>query len=136
MRRLRDWVGVVVVAASLSGAAARSEPIQAVAHLQVFGAMLRQHDRDVASGGLYGALAEISWRNAGIGSEHPLTSLHAIVPAARFRLVAPLVVPEVLIDAVTIGDPQALKHALQSIGLLALFGVLLASRRRANGTLA
>ncbi|HEY4973159.1 MAG TPA: hypothetical protein VII41_06095, partial [Steroidobacteraceae bacterium] len=79
---------------------------------------------------------EISWRNAGIGSEHPLTSLHAIVPAARFRLVAPLVVPEVLIDAVTIGDPQALKHALQSIGLLALFGVLLASRRRANGTLA
>jgi hypothetical protein len=52
-----------------------------------------------------------------MGADHIVASLHAINPAARFRLAAPLVVPEVLIDAVTTGDTLALEHALQNLGL-------------------
>jgi hypothetical protein len=106
---LRGWVGIMLAGALVSAPAA--------AQLHVFGAMPTQQGRRVASSRLDGALAEISWRYAGIGTDHPLASLHAINPAARFRLAAPLAVPEVLIDAVTTGDPRALKRALQNIGL-------------------
>src|SRR5476649_2662078 len=106
---LRGWVGIVLTGALASAPAA--------AQLHVFGAMPTPQGRRVASIRLDGALAEISWRYAGIGTDHPLASLHAINPAARFRLAAPLAVPEVLIDAVTIGDPHALRRALQNIGL-------------------
>jgi hypothetical protein len=106
---LRGWVGIVLAAALMSAPAA--------AQLHVFGAMPTHYGRRMAPTRLDGALAEISWRYAGIDSEHSLASLHAINPAARFRLAAPLAVPEVLIDAVTTGDPQALRRALQDIGL-------------------
>jgi Subtilase family len=103
------WFGIVLAGALVSAPAA--------AQLHVFGAMPTQHGRRVASSRLDGALAEISWRYAGVGTDHALASLHAINPAARFRLAAPLAVPEVLIDAVTTGDPLALRRALQDIGL-------------------
>jgi hypothetical protein len=66
---------------------------------------------------LDGALAEIAERYTSVPAERPLASLHALNPAARFRLSVPLATPEVLIDAVTTGDPQALKRALQRFGM-------------------
>jgi hypothetical protein len=112
---LQGWVGSVLAGALVSA--------PATAQLHVFGAMPTQHGRRMVSARLDGTLGEISWRYAGIGTDHPLASLHAINPAARFRLAAPLAVPEVLMDAVTTGDPRALRRALQNIGLrdVALF---------------
>ena len=127
----RGWVGIVV-AGALATAPARGaapippaaqlslaplSPVQTSARLQVFGAARAQQGRRASAARLDGALAEIAQRYAGIVAEHPLASLHAINPAARFRLAAPLAVPEVLIDAVTTGDPQALESALQKLGL-------------------
>ena len=92
-------------------------PMPASSGLKVFGAARAQPAWQVAGGRLDGALAEISQRYASMATDHPLAALHAINPAARFRLSASLAVPEVLIDAVTTGDPQALKSALQELGL-------------------
>ena len=125
----RIWLGVVVLGvlgvltvrssggAESFRAATQVSPAPASAHLQVFGAARVQEGRRVTAASLDGALAEISQRYATIGADHPLAALHAINPAARFRLSAPLAIPEVLIDAITTGDPQALKSALQNLGL-------------------
>jgi hypothetical protein len=113
----RDWVGIMAAGCLGIGsiaAAVQVAPPQAAARLRVSGAAPR-------SGGtaarLDGALAEISQRYAGIAPDHALAGLHVINPAARFRLAAPLAVPEVLIDAVTTADPKALQRALQDTGL-------------------
>jgi Subtilase family len=94
--------------------AARVDPPPAAARLRVSGAAQRGVG---ISARLDGALAEISQRYPGIAPEHALASLHLINPAARFRLASPFAVPEVLIDAVTTGDPQSLQQALHEIGL-------------------
>jgi hypothetical protein len=126
MWRLRGWVGIVMAGALAAGPAARAEPIRsaaqfspgrAPAHLQVFGGAPARQAGHASSARLDGALAEISRRYPGIAAGLALGGLHALNPAARFRLAAPLAVPEVLIDAITIGDPQALKSALQNLGL-------------------
>jgi hypothetical protein len=100
-----------------SRAASQLHPASGAAHLQLFGAARMRNGRVVATAKLDGALAEISQRYPGIGAAGPLAALHTINPAARFRLSASLAVPEVLIDAVSSGDPQALKAALQRLGL-------------------
>jgi hypothetical protein len=113
----RDWVGIVAAGCLGIGsiaAAVQVAPPRAAARLRVSGAAPRA---GVAAARLDGALAEISQRYAGIAPDHALAGLHVINPAARFRLAAPLAVPEVLIDAVTTADPKALQHALQDTGL-------------------
>jgi hypothetical protein len=88
-----------------------------MAHLQVFGVPSAGPGGRAGHPRLDGALAQISQRYAAIGADHVVARLHAINPAARFRLAAPLAVPEVLIDAVTTGDTLALERALQKLGL-------------------
>jgi hypothetical protein len=85
--------------------------------LRVFGAGPAAAARRLGAGRLDGALAQIAQRYADVSLDHPLADLHAINPAARFRLSAPLAMPEVLIDAVTTGDVAALKIALLDLGL-------------------
>jgi Subtilase family len=85
--------------------------------LRVFGAAPAPVTRRLFADRLDGALAEIAQRYAGISVDHPLADLRAINPAARFRLSAPLTMPEVLIDAVTTGDAPALKRALLDLGV-------------------
>src|ERR1019366_6078364 len=72
-----------------------------IAHLQAFGSRSAQQRESAASGKLDAALAD----------------LHALNPAARFMQPSIAAAPLVLIDAVTRGDPQRLKTALQSLGL-------------------
>ena len=133
MRQPRGRVGIraaaLVAGAALSawaavGAAVLRAPATpgathavTAAHLQVFGVARAGSGAGGGHPKLDGALAQIAERYAGIGAAHRLASLHAINPAARFRLAVPLAVPEVLIDAVTIGDTMALKRALQNLGL-------------------
>src|SRR5450755_2205778 len=122
----RVWLGIGVagvLAARLTGGAEsmrpapQHSPAPASSGLRVFGAARAQEGRHITGGRLDGALAQISQRYASIATDHPLAALHAINPAARFRQSAPLAIPEVLIDAVTTGDTQALKSALQKLGL-------------------
>ena len=122
----RIWLGVLVAGVLTARSAGGAESMQAAPQfsplptsprLRVFGAARAPLGRRVAGARLDGALAEISQRYATISAAHPLADLHAINPAARFRLSAPLAVPEVLIDTVTTGDTQALKSALQNLGL-------------------
>jgi hypothetical protein len=104
----RDWVGIMAAGCLGIGS------IAAAAQLRVSGAAPRA---GMTAARLDGALAEISQRYAGIAPDHALAGLHVINPAARFRLAAPLAVPEVLIDAVTTGDPKALQRELRDTGL-------------------
>jgi hypothetical protein len=71
----------------------------------------------VLPGKLDGSLTDVAQRYPTLSADHPVRDLHAINPAARFRLSSPLTTPEVAIDAITIGDPQVLKTALVSLGL-------------------
>lgn len=113
--------GVAALAAAtlVMGATPAVNAARAVtaAHLQVFGVNRGGRGAGTSHPKLDGALAQIAERYPAIGADHRLASLHAINPAARFRLAVPLAVPEVLIDAVTIGDTTALKRALQDLGL-------------------
>jgi len=71
----------------------------------------------IQAGRLDGSLTDVAQRYPSISSAHPIRDLHAINPAAHFRISTPLTTPEVLIDAVATGDPQALKTSLQNLGL-------------------
>jgi hypothetical protein len=62
------------------------------------------------------ALAELSRHAPQARPDHALADLQAMNLAARFRQ-APGGAPEILIDAVTRGDPQALKAALVALGM-------------------
>ena len=66
---------------------------------------------------LDGPLRDIAQRYPTLAADHQVRNLHTINPAAHFRLSSPLATPEVLIDAITTGDPQALKSALEGLGL-------------------
>jgi hypothetical protein len=71
----------------------------------------------IVTGKLDGPLTDVAQRYPTLSTDHPIRDLHAINPAARFRISAPLTTPEVSIDAIATGDPQALKTALQNLGM-------------------
>jgi hypothetical protein len=120
----RCWLGLgVMLAASLQAGAAvvpppvaaRAAATSAAPHLTAFG--IPQQSATVKALRLDSSLKDISQRYSTVSTTHPIRDLHAINPAAHFRLSAPLTTPQVLIDATTTGDPQALKTALQSLGM-------------------
>ena len=62
-------------------------------------------------------LADLSRHLTRVRPDYQLADLHALSPAAKFVQRAPKATPLVAIDAVTRGDPQNLKAALESLGL-------------------
>src|ERR1700722_3586567 len=118
---LLGLLGLLIVRPGSGATLARADPQPRAptpaAQLRVFGAAPLAAARRFGANRLDGALAELVQRYAGISVDHPLADLRAINPAARFRLSAPLAIPEVLIDAVTTGDAGALKRALLDLGL-------------------
>ena len=120
----RWWLGagLMLVGALEASAAILPPPITAggasgavVPRLTVFG--IPQAVTGSRAAKLDGSLAQISQRYATVSADHPLRDLHQMNPAARFLLATPLATPLVSIDAVTTGDPQALKSALEGLGL-------------------
>ncbi len=120
----RRWLGasVMLIATLGASAAVLPPPITTAApsggttpQLTVFG--IPQAATGTLATRLDGSLATISQRYPTISSDHPLRDLHQMNPAARFLLSAPLATPLVSIDAVTTGDPQALRAALERLGL-------------------
>jgi hypothetical protein len=120
----KRWLGasVMLVAALQASAAILPPPVVAAAsapytapRLTVFG--VPQATPGAQGAKLDGSLRDLAQRYSTLGTAHPIRDLHAINPAARFRLSTPLTTPQVLIDAITTGDPQALKASLQTLGL-------------------
>jgi hypothetical protein len=121
MMGIRGWLstGVMLVTAVQGSAAILPRPLaapagttQAPPQLRVFGS-----PSIATPGKLDGALREISGRYPSLSSAHLIRDLHQINPAARFRLSTPTTTPQVLVDAVTTGNPLALKSSLESLGL-------------------
>ncbi|MGA2779625.1 MAG: S8 family serine peptidase [Steroidobacteraceae bacterium] len=86
-------------------------------HLYAFGSRSAAQLASPTSRKLDAALAELSRHAANARPDHALEDLHAMNLAARFRQSSSSAAPEILVDAVTRGDPQQLKAALVSLGL-------------------
>jgi hypothetical protein len=69
------------------------------------------------SGKLDGALEDLARHVNRVRAGYEMEDLRSLSPAARFQQTLPGEPPRVLIDAVTRGDAQQLKAALESLGL-------------------
>ena len=129
MVEFRRWLSVGVMLGAALQASAAVPPLaenrtaaaaSPAAHLMVFGVPQPASSSSVAvtPGKLDGTLTAVAQSYPGIASsDHPIRNLHALNPAARFRLSAPTTTPEVLVDVIAKGDPQALKAALTNLGM-------------------
>jgi hypothetical protein len=98
----------------------RHSPVQfnvsGTAQLHAYGSRTAQQAASVTGRKLDAALAEISRNLNQVRPDHATQDLHRLNPAARFAQSSDAQ-PMVLIDAVTTGDPDALKTALVDLGL-------------------
>jgi hypothetical protein len=98
----------------------RHSPVQfsvaGTAKLHAYGSRTAQQVASATGRKMDAALAEISRHLSQVRPDHALQDLHKLNPAARFVQSADAQ-PMVLIDAVTRGDPAALKSALVDLGL-------------------
>ncbi len=130
----RRWLGAsVMLVATLQVGAAIQPPLAGTrsisstgasatgttaAQLTVFGVPQKATSTtNIRAGRLDGPLTDVAQRYPTVSTAHPIRDLHAINPAVHFRLTTPLTTPEVLIDAIATGDPQALKTSLEALGL-------------------
>ncbi|MEP6546598.1 MAG: S8 family serine peptidase [Gammaproteobacteria bacterium] len=120
-------IGTLTVAATLAVAAAtvstfrhsplRPSALPGSARLLAFGSRGAQQQRQGLAGAKFdGALADLSRHASRARPDHAIEDLRSMAPAVRFKQSV-AGAPLVLIDAVTRGDPQALKAALVSLGL-------------------
>jgi hypothetical protein len=87
------------------------------ARLYVVGTRSLQQRSSVEALKMDSMLADLSRHLNRVRPASQLADLHALSPAAKFVQRAPTATPLVAIDAVTRGDPQSLKAALESLGL-------------------
>ena len=88
-----------------------------VAQLRAFGGRSAQQRGNASFDKFDGTLADLTRHAASASATQPLTDLHSMSPAAKFKLAADGATPLVSIDAVTRGDPQQLKAALEALGM-------------------
>ncbi len=121
-------IGTLAVVTTLAAGAAavatfRHSPSRSSAppghgRLHAFGSRGAQRREGGSAGAKFdGALADLSRHASGARAGHVLGDLRSMAPAVRFRQAGAGATPLVLIDAVTRGDPQALKTALVALGL-------------------
>ena len=87
------------------------------ARLHVFGVRSAQQRQSGAAAKFDGPLADLSRHAALARPDHAVEDLRSLAPAVRFKQSTADAAPLVLIDAVTLGDPQQLKSALVGLGL-------------------
>jgi hypothetical protein len=87
-------------------------------HLRVAGSRSMQQRQNALNGKLDAALADLTGHVALVSPGHPVSDLRSLNPAARFKQHPTTGEPLILIDAVTLDDPQQLKNALIKLGLL------------------
>lgn len=95
----------------------RPSMIAGNARLHAFGSRSPQQRSSAAAAKFDAALADLSRHASLARPDHALNDLRALAPGVRFRQAGVGAVPLVLIDAVTVGDPQKLKAALVGLGL-------------------
>jgi hypothetical protein len=117
-------VAACAVALSASSGVPRSSPSRTrlvaapgTAQLRAFGGRSAQQRANPATLKFDAALADLSRHAALASPSHVLADLHAMSPAARFKLAADGVTPLVAVDAVTRGDPRQLEASLEALGL-------------------
>jgi hypothetical protein len=115
-------IGSLGAVAAASGVAVlfpnppRAPVAPGVAQLRAFGGRSVPQRQSAAAGKFDGTLADLV-RHASATATPSVTLLHAMSPAARFKLSADGATALVAIDAVTRGDPKSLLAALQGLGL-------------------
>ena len=112
-------VATAVSSAAPAGGSSRLKAATApgAAQLRVFGGRSLEQRRSAAGAKFDGALADLARHAALAKPARMLADLRSLSPAARFKLGVDGSTPLVAIDAVTRGDPQQLKAALQGLGL-------------------
>lgn len=106
------------VAGALLGTLARAQTVPEPIRLRVFGAAGVGSNPLQSGRRIDGSLGEIARRYQTLpaGLKTP-SGLHQVNPALRFRQAIDRDAPEVLIDAVSVGDVRSLRDALRSLGL-------------------
>jgi hypothetical protein len=130
MSPVRLAAGVLAVLTLLAAAAAGSvvpppprqlspqaAALTGAGRLTVFGGRSAAQLHSGIGGKLDATLADLSRHHARVRAGHELADLHALNPAARFAKRGSGNAPLVAIDAVTRGDPQQLRAALERLGL-------------------
>jgi len=110
----------VAAAMAISSFAPHGPRVQAAAGsavLHAYGSRSARQRLRATDGKFDNALADLSRHAALANPAQVLADLHSISPAARFKLDSDGVTALVSIDAVTLGDPQQLKAALEDLGL-------------------
>jgi hypothetical protein len=109
----------VIVASSADPAVRPALPATAApaSPLMAFGGRSPAQLRGGPGGKLDAALADLSRHTSRVRPGHELEDLHSLSPAAHFIQRGAGAPAMVSIDAVTRGDPQRLKAALESLGL-------------------
>jgi hypothetical protein len=119
-------IGTLAVVTTMAAAAAistlrhphlRPSAAPGNARLHAFGSRSVQQGQSAAGAKFDGALADLARHSAKVRPDHAIEDLQSLAPAVRFKQSAGDAAPLVLIDAVTRGDPQALKAALMGLGL-------------------
>jgi len=119
-------IGILTIVTAMATATAvstfrhthlRPPAVAGAGRLKVFGSRSVEQQHSPTGAKFDGALADLARHAALIRSDHALLDLRSLSPAARFMQTAPGAPPLVLIDAVTRGDPRALKEALVGLGL-------------------
>jgi len=110
-------IAAVAAVATLPHPHLRASATPGAARLHVFGSRSVQQ-RQSANGAKYdGALADLARHAALARPDHAIEDLRSLAPAVRFKQTAAGEPPLVLVDAITLGDPQQLKAALIELGL-------------------
>jgi len=119
-------IGTLTVVTTMAAVAAvstlrhphlRPSAVPGSARLHAFGSRSVQQRQSAAGAKFDGALADLSRHASLARPDHAIEDLQSLAPAVRFKQGPGDAAPLVLIDAVTRGDPQALKAALVAMGL-------------------
>jgi len=119
-------IGTLAVAATMAAVAAvstlrhphvRPNVAPGAARLHAFGSRSLQQRQSASGAKFDGALADLARHAGQVRTDHAVEDLQSLAPAVRFKQGPGDAQPLVLIDAVTRGDPQALKAALVGLGL-------------------
>jgi hypothetical protein len=97
--------------------ARQAAAVRGASQLTVFGGRSAAQLRSGVGRKLDATLADLSRHTSRVRAGHELEDLRALNPAARFALRGDGAQPLVAIDAVTRGDPQQLRAALERLGL-------------------
>jgi Subtilase family len=113
---------LLAVAASSSVVPAQRNPLLSAAvpgraHLYAVGTRSAEQRKSGSADKMDAVLADLTRHARLARPKYQLQDLRALSPAARFAQAAAGTPPLVLVDAVTRGDPQQLKSALESLGL-------------------